>query len=99
MFSLSHRTTLGSRGHFWFLQVGIWYLVDQDSKTTMLLGLSFLMDILLSFIDGFALHPLDVNSCPHTLTNNRVEDGFPGFVVLALQYFLVKDKHNRPAGH
>ncbi len=30
MFSLSHRTAPCSRGHFWFLQVGILYLEDQD---------------------------------------------------------------------
>jgi hypothetical protein len=60
IFSLSHKTAPGSRGHFWFLQVGIRYLEDQDSKTTMLLGLSSLMDILPSTIDGFALHPFDV---------------------------------------
>jgi hypothetical protein len=98
MFSLSHRTTLGSRGHFWFLQVGIRYLEDQDPKTTMLLRLTSLMDILPSAIDGFAFHPLDANSCLPALTNNRVEDGFSGSAELAFQYFLVKDKRNRPAG-
>ncbi len=45
MYSLSHRISLGSIGHFWYLQVGINFLEDQDSKTTMLLGLSSLMDI------------------------------------------------------
>jgi hypothetical protein len=72
MFSLSHRTAPGSRGQFWFLQVGIRYLEDQDSKTTMLLGLSSLMDILPSAINGLALHPLDANSFLPALTNNRV---------------------------
>ncbi len=98
MFSLSHRTSPGSIGHFWFLQVGIWYLEDQDSKTTMLLGLSSLADILPDAIDGFALHPLDTSSSLPALTNKRVEDGFPGSAVLAFQYFLVKDKRNRLAG-
>jgi hypothetical protein len=98
MFLLSHRTTPGSRGHFWFRQVGIKYLEDQDSKTTMLLGLSSLMDILPNAIDGFDLHPLDKNSTLPALTNNRVKDGFPGSVVLAFKYFLVKDKHNRSTG-
>jgi hypothetical protein len=41
---------------------------------------------------------LDENSTLPTLTNNRVEYGFPGFMVLALKYFLVKDKRNRSAG-
>jgi hypothetical protein len=97
MFSLSHRTAPGSRGHFWFLQVSIPYLEDQD-LTTMLLGLSSLMGIIPSAIDGFALHPLDANSSLPALTNSRVEDGFPGSAVLAFQYFLVKDKRNRLAG-
>jgi hypothetical protein len=65
----------------------------------MLFGLSSLIVILPSAIDGFALHPLDTNSFLPALTNNRVEDGFPGSAVLAFQYFLVKDKHNRLAGH
>jgi hypothetical protein len=73
MFSLSHRTAPGSRGHFWFLLVVIWYLEDQDSKTTMLLGFSCLMDILPGAIDGFALHPLDANLCLPAHTNNRVK--------------------------
>ncbi len=46
-----------------------------------------------------ALHyPLDANFCLPALTNNRIEDGFPGSAVLAFQYFLVKDKRNRLAG-
>jgi hypothetical protein len=85
MFSPSHRTAPGSRGHFWFLQVSIWYLEDQDSKTTMLLRLSSLMNILPNAIGGFALHPLDTNSFLPALTNNRVEDGFPVSMVLAFQ--------------
>jgi hypothetical protein len=43
IFSLSHRTAPGSRGHFWF---------HQDSKTIMLLGLSSLIDILPDTIDA-----------------------------------------------
>jgi hypothetical protein len=46
----------------------------------------------------FALHPLDKTSSLPALTNNRVEDGFPRFVVLAFKYFLVKDKRIRLAG-
>jgi hypothetical protein len=55
----------------------------------MLLGLSSLMDILPNAIE--------TSSLP-ALTNNRVEDGFPGSAVLAFKYFLVKDKRNRLAG-
>jgi hypothetical protein len=46
MFSLSHRVAPGGKGNFWFLQVGIKYLDDQDSRATMFLGLLSLMDIL-----------------------------------------------------
>jgi hypothetical protein len=97
-FSLSQRTATGSRGHFWFLLVGIWYLENQDSKTTMLLEFFSLMDILPGAIDGFALHPLDANSCLSAFTNNRVEDGFLGSAEFAFQYFLVNDQCNRPTG-
>ncbi len=63
----------------------------------MLLGLSSLMDILPEAIDGFALHLLDKKSTLPALTNNRVEDVFPGSAVLAFKYFHVKDKQNRAA--
>ncbi len=53
MFYMAQRMTPGSRGHFWLLQVGINYFSDQDSKTTMLLGSSALMDILPNAIYGF----------------------------------------------
>jgi hypothetical protein len=95
MFSMSHRIAPGSKGHFWFLQVGIKYLKDQDSKTTMLLGLASLMDILSDAIDRFAVHPLDESSSLPPLTSNEPEDGFPGSAVLAFKYFMVKDKGNR----
>jgi hypothetical protein len=70
MFSFSHRTAPGSRCHFWFLQVSIRYLEDQDSKMTMLWGLSSLMDILPDAIDGFALCTAPIGQdllspCPH----------------------------------
>ncbi len=38
-FLMLHRIAPGSKGHFWFLQVGIKYLDNQDARTTMLLGL------------------------------------------------------------
>jgi hypothetical protein len=92
MFSMSHRTAPGSSGHFWFLQVSFKYLEDNNSKTTLLLGLLLLMDILPDAIDGFALHPLDADSTLPALTNNKTEDGFPGSAKLAFKYFLSKKK-------
>jgi hypothetical protein len=50
----------------------------------MLVGLSSSMNILPDAVDGFALHPLDETSSLPALTNNRVEDGFPGSAVLPL---------------
>ncbi len=95
VFLMSHRIAPGNKGHFWFLQVGIKYLKDQDSKTTMLLGLASLTDILPNAIGGFAMHPLDKSSSLPPLTSNKPEDGFPGSAVLAFKYFMVKDKRNR----
>jgi hypothetical protein len=41
---------------------------------------------------------LDTNSTLPALTNNRVEDVFPGSTVLAFKYFMVKAKGNTSAG-
>ncbi len=92
MFLMSHKIAPGSKGHFWFLQVGIKYLEDQDSKTTMLLGLASLMDIFPDALDRFAVHPLDKSSSLPPLTSNKLVDGFPSSAVL-----VVKDKCNRQA--
>ncbi len=91
-FSMSHRFALGSKGHFWFLQVGLKYEGENDSKMTLLLGLLALMEILPSAIDGFELHPLDEISTHPALINNRVEDGFPSSAILAFKYCGVKNK-------
>jgi hypothetical protein len=75
--------------------VGISYLNDYNSKTTMLLGPTSLINILPNAINGFELHQLDEQSSLPHLTNNKIEDGFPGSAVLAFKYFLVRDKQNR----
>ena len=95
---MAYRAIPGCSGQFWFLQVGINYLPDQDSKTTMLLDLSALMDILPDAIDGFELHPLEETSTLPFLVSNKVKDGFPGLAVLAFQYFLVRDRRNIRGG-
>jgi hypothetical protein len=97
MFSMSHRVSPGSPGVFWFLQVGITFMDGQDSKMTMLLGLSALIDILSEAVDGFELHPLDKASTLPPLTNSKVEDGFPRACALAFRYMNVRDKRNRVA--
>jgi hypothetical protein len=96
-FLMLHRIAPGNKGCFWFLQVGIKYLDNQDTRTTMLLGLLSLMDILPDAINRIVMHPLDESSLLLPLTNNRVEDNFPSSAVLAFKYFMVKDKCNRPA--
>jgi hypothetical protein len=89
MFSMAHRVKQGSTGVTWFLQLGIDFNDEHDSRTTMLLGLSATMEILKNTIDGFVLHPLDDTSLLPPLTSNDVKDGFPGTAVLACKYFLV----------
>jgi hypothetical protein len=89
---MSHRFTLGSKGHFWFLQVGLKYEGENNCKMTLLLGLLALMEILPSAINGFKLHLLDETSTHPALTNNRVEDGFPSSAILAFKYCVVKNK-------
>ena len=91
-FTMSHRYTLGSKGHCWFLQVGLKYEGENESKTTLLLGLLALMEILPSAIDGYELHLLDETSSHPALTNNRVEDGFPSSAILAFKYCNMKNK-------
>jgi hypothetical protein len=72
-------------------------LDDQDAKTTMLLGLSSLLEILPDVINSFAMYPLDKSSSLPSLTNNRPEDSFSGSALLAFKYCMVKDKGNRQA--
>ena len=95
MFSSSHRILPGSPGEFWYLQVGFNYLEGQDSKTTMLFGLSALMEILPNAIDGFTLHPLDTASTFPPLTNTKPDDGFPSSAALAFKYFLVEQEQQQ----
>jgi hypothetical protein len=100
MFSLLHRVAPGVQGRiWWFLQVQIKYLDNQDSRTTMLLGLLSIMDIQPGAINGFAMHPLDKSSVLPPLTNKRPKDSFQGSAVLAFKYFMVKNKSNPPSNH
>ncbi len=70
-FTMFLRYTLGSKGHFWFLQVGLKSEGENDTKTTLILGLLALMEILPSAIGGFELHPLVETSSHPALTNDR----------------------------
>jgi hypothetical protein len=94
LYLLSHKVAPGSKGYFWFLQVGFNYLDDNNSKTTLLFGLLAQMEILPGAIDGFELHPLDESSSLPFLTSNQVENGFLSSAVLAFKYFLVKNKQS-----
>jgi hypothetical protein len=89
MFSLSHRVTRGCANKFWFLQVSFELLPDQDSRTTLLLGLLSLLDILGSVIDGFELHPLDPEL---TLPPLTLGAEVPKTAVLAFKYCNVNNR-------
>jgi len=89
LFSLSHRIIPGSAGSFWFLQVSFEILPDQDSRSTLLLGLASLLEILSSVIDGFEMHPLNPESTLPFLTSGLQA---PKTAILAFKYCGVKNK-------
>jgi hypothetical protein len=89
MYSLSHRIIPGCAGSFWFLQVSFDILLDQDSRSTLLLGLLSLLEILSSVIDDFEMHPLDPESfLPPLIFGLQA----PKTAVLAFKYCGVKNK-------
>jgi hypothetical protein len=89
MYSMSHRVIPGSAGAFWFLQVCFEILPDQDNRSTLLLGMASLLEILSSVIDGFKLHPLDPELTLPPLTSGAQ---VPKTAVLAFNYCGVKNK-------
>ncbi len=89
MYSLSHRTIPGCPDVHWFLQVSFKILPEQDSQSTLLLGLASFVEILFSGIDGFELHPLDPES---TLPFLILGSQSPKTAVLAFKYCRVKNK-------
>ncbi len=94
MFSMDHWIDLGAKGHFWYLSVGIDYIEDEDSRGTMLLGMSSILETFPHMISGFELHPLDPASTLPFLTSNDIEWGFPQSALLMFKYFHVKNKIN-----
>ncbi len=89
MYSLSHRIIPGCAGSFWFLQVSFDILPDQDSRSTLLFGLSSLLEIFSSVIDGFEMHPLDPESTlPPLISGSQA----PKTAVLAFKYCRMKNK-------
>ncbi len=94
MFSMDHWIDLGAKGHFWYRSVGIDYIEDEDSRGTMLLGMSSILEMFPHMISGFELHPLDPTSTLPFLTLNDVARGFPQSALLMFKYFHVKNKIN-----
>jgi len=94
MFSMDHRIPLGEAGHFWYLTLGFDWLADEDSRGTMLAGMSSVMETFPLMIDGFELHPLAKESSLPFLTSNQVEEGFPQSAIMMFRYFHVKNKMN-----
>jgi hypothetical protein len=68
------------------------YVDDNNNKTTLVLGLTALMEILPGVIDGFELHPLSETSTLPVLTSTCVQEGFPSSAILAFKYCHVKNK-------
>jgi hypothetical protein len=85
---------LGAKRHFWYLSVGIDHIEDEDSRGTMLLGMSSILKMFPHMISGFELHPLDPASTLPFLTSNDVKQGFPHSALLMFKYFHVKNKIN-----
>jgi hypothetical protein len=77
-----------------YISIGINYVDGMDSRGSMLMGMSAILETFLSIIDGFKLHPLDPNSTLPVLTSNCAEDGFPQLAVLMFKYLQVKNKMN-----
>jgi hypothetical protein len=77
MFSMDHWIDLGTKGQFWYLSFGIDYMEDKDSKGTMLLGMSSILETFPHMISGFELHPLNPTSTLPFLASNDLERGFP----------------------
>ncbi len=82
------------RDIFWYLLVCIDSIEDKDSRGTMLLGMSSILEIFPLTIAGFELHPLDPNSTLPVLTSNSIKEGFPQMALLMFKYFHVKNKMN-----
>jgi hypothetical protein len=94
MFSIDHRIDLDAKVHFWYLSVGIDYIKDKDSRGTMLLGMSSILETFPHMISGFELFPLYPASTLLFLTSNDVKRGFPWSSLLMFKYFHVKNKIN-----
>jgi hypothetical protein len=94
MFSMDHWIDLGAKGHFWYLSVGIDYIEDEDSRGTMLLGMSSILETFPHMISGFELHPLNPASTLPFLTSNDVKRGFAQSALLMFKYFHIKNKIN-----
>jgi hypothetical protein len=76
MFSMAHRTTPGAAGHFWFLSAGFEFIKAADSRTTMLAGMSALMEIFSGIITDFQVFPINPESTLLVLTSNWPKEGF-----------------------
>jgi hypothetical protein len=95
MYLLAHKIVPESPSHFWVLNDGFKYIDNNDNKTTLLLGLTALMEIVSSVINGFKLHLLCKSYILPKLTSPNVDNGFPSSAILVFKYCLVKNKSHR----
>jgi hypothetical protein len=94
MFSMAHRTTPGAAGHFWFLLAGFEFIEGADSHTTMLAGMSALIEIFSGIITDFQVIPIDPKSTLLVLTSNWPEEDLPQTAAMMFRYLHVKNKTN-----
>jgi hypothetical protein len=94
MFSMAHRTKPGAAGHFWFLLVGFKFIDGADSRTTMLAGMSALMEIFSGIVTDFWVFPINPKSTLPILTSNLLTDRFPQTAAIMFRYLHVKTKIN-----
>ncbi len=94
MFSMAHRTKLGAAGHFWCLLVGFEFIDGADLRTTMLAGMSALMEFFSGIVTDFWVFHINPESSLPILTSNLLTDGFPQMAAMMFRYLHVKNKIN-----
>ena len=94
MFSMAHRTKPGAAGHFWFLSVIFEFIDGAASCTTMLAGMSALMEFFSGIVMDFWVFPINPESSLPILTSNLLTDGVPQTAAMMFRYLHVKNKIN-----
>ncbi len=94
MFSMAHRTKPGAAGHFWFLSVIFEFIDGAASCTTMLAGMSALIEIFSGIVTDFRVFSIGPKSTLPILTSNLLMDSFPQIAAMMFRYLHVENKIN-----